>query len=288
MVTNMKSGMKKVGWTIVSLLPVLMYFGLQLCCAIGVMSVLAVRIMLGARWDMDMDTLQALLMEQYFENIVPVLIVSQLVSLLAFGLWYYFVWGRKKRPEGTEKPQVHHILLIVVLGIALQFAISDLLSLVEAFNPGALKEYQDMLELAGITEFSALTLFATVVLAPLSEELACRGVIYRLAGKVSPKFWVANIIQALAFGILHGNLIQGAYAFALGIILGLVYRQFQNIWLCMLLHAAMNGSSVLVGLFYGLFPESWVGAVTVVTMVLAAALAAVCIHGIVKKPRAVA
>lgn len=284
----MRSGMKKAGWTIVSLLPVLMYFGLQLCCAIGVMIVLAVGVLRGAGGDISPDALQTLIMEQYFENIVPVLILSQLVTLLAFGAWYYFVWGKRKRPEGTQKPQVHHILLIVVLGLALQFAISDLLSLLEAFIPGVLKEYQEILEMAGLTEFSALSLFATVVLAPLSEELACRGVIYRLAGKVSPKFWVANMIQALAFGILHGNLIQGAYAFALGIILGLVYRQFGNIWLCMLLHAAMNGSSVLMGPFYSLFPESWAGAVAAVTMILAAALAAACIRGIMKKPRAAA
>lgn len=282
----MKNGMKKVGWTIVALLPVLMYFGIQVCCAAGVMLVLAVRIMIEARGEVSASALQTLMMEQYFENIVPVLIFSQLAALLAFGLWYYFVWGKRKRPEGIAKPQARHILLILALGIALQFAIGNLLSLVEALVPGALEEYQELMEMAGITEFSALTLFSTVVLAPLSEELACRGVIYRLARKVSPKFWVANIIQALAFGILHGNLVQGAYAFVLGIILGLVYRQFENIWLCMLLHASMNGSSVLATLFYGLFPESWAGPVTVVSMILATALAAACIWGIVKKPQA--
>ena len=153
--------------------------------------------------------------------------------------------------------------------------------------PGALEEYNELMEMAGITEFTALTIVSTAILAPLSEELACRGVIYRLAGKISPKFWVANIVQALAFGILHGNLVQGAYAFALGIILGMLYGKFQDIWLCMLLHASMNFSGILVEPFFSLFPEdiseSGGVAILAVTMVLGTALGALCVAGIMKK-----
>lgn len=278
----MKNVMKKIGWTVVSLLPVLLYFAIQLGCAVVVMVVMTVMAMVETP-GLDVKVLQIIVSNQYLENIVPVLIVSQLIGILVFGLWYYFAWGKKKRPEGTEKPKAYHILLIIVLGVAAQFAISGLLTLIEIFVPGALEEYEELMEMAGLTEFTVLTLISTVILAPLGEELACRGVIYRLAGKISPKFWVANIVQALAFGILHGNLIQGAYAFGLGIILGLVYRKFQNIWLCMLLHASMNFSSVLVGPFYSLFPESGAVAVLAVTMVLAAVLGAFCIRGIMKK-----
>lgn len=287
----MKKVMKKTGWTVVSLLPILAFFAIQLGCSTLIMTVMTVMEMLRTPADMRPDFLQITVTEQYMANIVAVLVVSQLAAILVFGLWYYFVWGKKKRPEGTEKPSAVKILWIVLLGVAAQFAISGLLSLVETFVPGALQEYEELMEMAGITEVTALSLISTVILAPLSEELVCRGVIYKLAGKISPNFWVANIVQALAFGILHGNLIQGAYAFALGLLLGLVYRQFQNIWLCMLLHASMNFSSVLVEPFYGLFPESisenGVVAVLAVTMVVAAALGALCVKGIVKKRDAV-
>ncbi|MDE5590334.1 MAG: CPBP family intramembrane metalloprotease [Acetatifactor sp.] len=282
----MKNVMKKIGWTVVSLLPVLAFFAIQLGIAVIVMVVFTVMAMIKEP-GLALADLQIAVTAQYMDNVVPILIVSQLAAVLVFGLWYYFTWGKKKRPEGTEKPKAYHILLIIVLGVAAQFAIGGLLSLVEIFVPGALEEYEELMEMAGITEFTALTLISTAILAPLSEELTCRGVIFRLAGKISPKFWVANVVQALAFGILHGNLVQGAYAFALGLILGLVYRQFQDIWLCMLLHASMNFSSILVEPFYSLFPEdipeSGGVAILVVTMVLAAALGAFCIRGIVKK-----
>ncbi len=283
----MKNVMKKIGWTVVSLLPIAAFFVIQLGCATVVMVALTVIVMVNTPVEMSADAAQALVMEQYYENIVLVLIVSQVAAVLVFGLWYYFAWGKRKRPEGTEKPTAVKILLIVLLGVAAQFAISGLLSLVQIAVPEALQEYEELMEMAGIGETTILTLISTVILAPLSEELVCRGVIYRLAGKISPKFWVANIVQALAFGILHGNLIQGAYAFVLGLLLGLVYRQFRNIWICMLLHASMNFSSILVEPFYGLFPDdiSEGGAVAIltVTMVLAAALGALCVRGIVKK-----
>lgn len=282
----MKNVMKKIGWTVVSLLPVLAFFAIQLGIAVIVMVVFTVMAMIKDP-EIGLAELQLAAVAQYMDNVIPILIVSQLVAVLVFGLWYYFAWGKKKRPEGTEKPKAYHILLIIVLGVAAQFAISGLLSLVEIYVPSALKKYEELMEMAGITEFTALTLISTSILAPLSEELTCRGVIFRLAGKISPNFWVANIVQALAFGILHGNLVQGAYAFALGLILGLVYRQFQDIWLCMLLHASMNFSSILVEPFYSLFPEdipeSGGVAILAVTMVLAAALGALCIRGIVKK-----
>lgn len=280
----MKNIMKKTGWTIVSLLPVALYFLIQLACSTVIMIVMAVREMMNTPEEMRADSLIIKVTEQYMENIIPILIVSQLAAILVFGLWYYLAWGKKKRQEGTERPRAYQILLIVLLGLAAQFAISGVLSLVEMFAPGALRKYEELMEMAGITEVTVLSLVSTVILAPLSEELACRGVIYRLAGKISPKFWVANIVQALAFGILHGNLVQGAYAFVLGIVLGLVYREFQNIWLCMLLHGAMNCSSILVEPYYSLFPESSAMPVLTITMLIAAVLGALCLKGIIGKP----
>lgn len=282
----MKNVMKKVGWTVVSLLPVVLFFIIQLGIATAVMAVLTVMTMVREP-GLDVDVIQSVVLIQYMDNVVPILIVSQVAAVLIFGLWYYFAWGKKKRPEGTDKPKAYHIMLIIVLGVAAQFAISGVLSLVSIFAPGALEEYEELMEMAGITEVTILTIVSTSILAPLSEELACRGVIFRLAGKISPKFWVANIVQALAFGILHGNLVQGAYAFVLGIVLGLLYGKFRNIWLCMLLHAAMNFSSILVEPFYGLFPENisdgGAMAVLVVTMILATVLGALCVWGIMKK-----
>ena len=191
-------------------------------------------------------------MQRYMDNIIPVLIVSQIIAVVVFGLWYYFAYGKKKRPQGMQKPLPVHFLLIAAAGGFSQFFISSILNLIQGFAPQLLEKYSELMEQAGIMEGTLLTIFSSVVLAPLSEELVCRGVVMKLAGKVSSRFWVVNVIQALAFGILHANLVQGIYAFGLGLLLGALYGRFQNIWLCMLLHAAMNVSSLLVEPVYNL------------------------------------
>ena len=274
--TGKKSVMKKIGWTVVSLLPMAGFMVIQIGCSVAASVLISVITMMQQGGSMAADELVVYVSNRDMENIIPILMVSQILAILVFGLWYYFAYGRKPRPEGTDKPKLQHILLILVLGLAAQFAISGVLSVVESLAPSMLEKYDQLMEMAGITETTLLSILSTVILAPVSEELVCRGVVFKLAGKVSPNFWVANIIQALSFGILHANWVQGIYAFALGIVLGLVYRRFQNIWLCMLLHAAMNFSGILVSPYYSLFPEKYVLAAFILTVLAAAAVFTLC------------
>ena len=171
----------------------------------------------------------------------------------------------------------------MVIQIGCSVAASVLISVITMMQQGGSMAADELVEMAGITETTLPSILSTVILAPISEELICRGLVFKLAGKVSPNFWVANIIQALSFGIMHGNWVQGIYAFALGIVLGLMYRRFQNIWLCMLLHAAMNFSSILVGPYYSLFPEKYILAAFVLTMLAAAAVFTLCYRKIMCK-----
>lgn len=281
--TGKKSIMKKIGWTVVSLLPMAGFMMIQIGCSVVASILISVLAVMQQGGQMANEELVAYVSNRIMENIIPILIISQIVAILVFGLWYYFAYGKRPRPEGTDKPKLQHILLLLVLGLAAQFAISGALSIVETLAPSLLEKYEELMEMSGITETTLLSILSTVIFAPVSEELVCRGLVFKLAGKVSPNFWVANIIQALSFGILHGNWVQGIYAFALGIVLGLVYRRFQNIWLCMLLHAAMNFSSILVGLYYSVFPEKYILAAFVLTMLAAAAVFTVCYRKIMCK-----
>jgi membrane protease YdiL (CAAX protease family) len=84
-----------------------------------------------------------------------------------------------------------------------------------------------------------LTFISTIILAPISEELIFRGVIMKKARHAFP-FAVANVMQALLFGVLHGNIIQGTYAFVLGLSLGYVTYKFESILPAILIHCMLN------------------------------------------------
>lgn len=270
----MKTIMRKIGRTVVAFLPVAACFLLQIAVSFvaGVVIVFFAMMRSGGSGVNPEEIAGQLL----FEHIMTLQIASQIAMLIVFGIWYFFAYGRKKRPETAEKPDILHIVLLLPMGLILQFGISSVLSLIEALAPKLLENYNELMEMAGLGEMSLPAMIAVSVMAPLAEEVLCRGIILRLAERVSPRFWVANIIQALAFGILHGNIVQGIYAFLLGLVLGYLYGKYRNIWLCMLLHGAMNLSSYLVTPFYSMFPEEIPLYVFIAVFAASAALFVLC------------
>ena len=89
-------------------------------------------------------------------------------------------------------------------------------------------------------------ILATVLLAPILEEVVFRGTILRRLKDTSVKFHGANIIQALLFALIHGNVLQGIYAFLLGIILGFLYVKFNSIWAPIAMHIGFNAFGALI------------------------------------------
>lgn len=270
---------KKVGRFIVALLPAALSLILQFGAAFALM--IMISFIIGfTQYDAGMSQAEMAELAQsvYMSNLSWVIVIYQIIGIFVFGLWYFLAYGRKKRPAGTEKPGIKEIAMIIFLGGLLQAFISGLLGIISVLFPDLLAGYMELMKTAGITEMDAVMFVATVIFAPIGEELLCRGIIFRLAGKVSAKFWVANCIQALAFGIIHANLVQGTYAFFLGLVLGYIYGKYRNIWVCMLLHGAVNCSANFIDSLWNILPEQY----ELLSVALICALALVLIVLILK------
>lgn len=216
------------------------------------------------------------------DNVIVSVFLYQIIGLLIFALWYYFIYGKQKTFQDRERPGMKAILIILAVGVLYQFFTSSILGLIDTFSPEALKSYTEMMEQSGLTEVSVLAVVCTVLLAPIGEELLCRGVIFRLAKRVSTKFFIANIIQAFAFGVLHMNLVQGTYAFVFGLILGYLYGKYRNIFLCMLLHASLNASSFLMDPVWSGISDGLMAPVLFIVVFLSGALLVLCYLGLGK------
>lgn len=87
--------------------------------------------------------------------------------------------------------------------------------------------------------------FFTVTVVPaVCEEVLCRGMLfwgYRNCGR-----WVAVLLTAFLFGMLHMNLNQFFYAFALGIVFALVNDITGSVLPSVFLHMYINGRSVVL------------------------------------------
>jgi len=69
-------------------------------------------------------------------------------------------------------------------------------------------------------------------LAPVSEELLFRGYVLRSLRPYGKRFAILG--SALLFGLFHGNLLQGPYAFLVGLILGYLACEYSIFWAIML------------------------------------------------------
>ena len=67
-----------------------------------------------------------------------------------------------------------------------------------------------------------------------------------------------NILQALFFGIAHLNLVQGSYAFLIGLLAGYLVLRCRSIWAGIAFHMLFNGYYLvepLVAGALGFLPE---------------------------------
>lgn len=89
------------------------------------------------------------------------------------------------------------------------------------------------------------------VLAPLSEEIICRGIIMTILLKMLGKPWPAIIVSALLFGIIHLNPVQTVSATIIGIVLGWLYYCTGSLIPCILVHFVNNSIATALSLIYG-------------------------------------
>ena len=131
-----------------------------------------------------------------------------------------------------------------------------------------------------------LQILVAVILAPLTEELLFRGVVYKRIDRAYG-FWPAAIISSLLFGALHGNLSQFIYASALGMLFAYAYYKSGKLSVCIIMHLAANAVSLLLDGIVLLFedPAIYSIAMTVFGAVLLTAGLIMMIKSPAKQPK---
>lgn len=166
-------------------------------------------------------------------------------------------YALSKRPL-RKRLTAHVILTLLLIGVTLQILVSSILSLIEPLLPDLMNSYDQTI--SEITDSSWFSVVSLCIMAPLCEEFYFRGVCMQLGQRIHPDIRVALVGQGLVFAIAHGNLVQGSYAFFLGLILGVVSLSQGGLLASMFLHFAVNTSSYSVGILLGAISGlGWVG-----------------------------
>ncbi len=174
-------------------------------------------------------------------------VISVIICGLVFFYWYNGILGHRKWAFPKRIFKGRSLLLLTGMGIACQLAISGTMSLIRPFFDELFRDYGKIVDSILDSDITVVIIYV-IIIAPITEELIFRGVMLKRLREALP-FFAANLLQAVIFGIYHWNVVQGVYAFGIGLLLGYVSGRFRSITASILLHMAINASSFLVGLF---------------------------------------
>lgn len=216
--------------------PILLYTFIQ--SAAGV--VYAVGIAVSAlRLGTGRSDMEAYILERAAEDTMTILMLSMLVSIPLFAWLYSRDLGKKRRAgwSGDWFPLTEGMLLWTAVGCA---ALALFCNGVVSLLP--LAQWADSYEEVSETLYSGnvwIRILSVGFFGPAVEELVMRGLLYqRFRAMMRPGaaiFW-----SALAFGIFHGNVIQGVYAFLVGLFFAWLMERSQRLLVPMVGHMAAN------------------------------------------------
>ncbi len=193
--------------------------------------------------------------QDYFTNsenlLVVITIRNILIAIVAFIIVEITLKGKTLGNPIKAFPKLTFPGTLAI-AMGLELILSCVLITIGSVFPGSMDGYSQVVTSMGFTNLSVVSTIATLVAAPLAEEILFRGLIMKLLQKGGYNFWVANVIQAVFFGIVHGNLVQGLYAFVMGFTFGLIYKRTGKIWACIVAHIVFNAFGTYgVALIFG-------------------------------------
>ncbi|HPU62889.1 MAG TPA: type II CAAX endopeptidase family protein [Mobilitalea sp.] len=173
-------------------------------------------------------------------------VLAVMVSILILNLWYRkFMSIRHKEQVDLKKVfKIKHILAYLGIGTGCQLFFSGILTLLRPVFETLFARYDETISSIFISDPVIAGVYV-VILAPVIEELMLRGILFRRIRPALP-FYAANLIQAVVFGIYHWNIIQGLYAFGIGLILGYIYEKTKTLWAPIFVHSLINGTGFLI------------------------------------------
>lgn len=177
------------------------------------------------------------LMEQ---NTTYTVTLSAIAAIVIFGRTMLLSGRKHNKIESSD------IFPAVFFAVMLSLAVSNLISAIQIDNIYGSYENTSGNLLQGNIVYR---LVAIGILTPVAEEIIYRGLVYDRAKKEFGTI-SAMIVSSAAFGIFHFNLVQGIYAFLIGMAFAWFYEKFGSLSVSIFMHMAINIVAVLLD-YYG-------------------------------------
>ncbi|MCR4850793.1 MAG: CPBP family intramembrane metalloprotease [Lachnospiraceae bacterium] len=195
---------------------------------------------------------ELILAEMANSPLVPITqFFASFIMLVIGALWYFFKFYKPARDEGRVTPVLPKIMnlkaiLLIVFGTMSAYSLAVLLQYGMTL---LLPEYASNVNtvLSGALS-GVIGVLAGIIVAPMAEEIAVRGLILRRAEK---SFGLVGcmIISAVMFALFHLNLIQSVYVIPMGLFWGYIGYKYKSVIPCIICHLINNLIAVLISSF---------------------------------------
>ncbi len=174
-------------------------------------------------------------------------VIATIISVWAYMLIYKLKGKDISECAPSKKVPTAIIMMSGCLAIGMRLLVAVYYSLVQNVDvfESSLQKASELSPDIATAAQALIAAFSILVVAPLFEEFLFRGLIMgELLTIMRP--WAAITLQAILFGIAHGGLFQGLFAFAVGIVLGIVCYRTESIKTVAVCHSIFNASTVLM------------------------------------------
>lgn len=136
------------------------------------------------------------------------------------------------------------LLVYILLGAVIYFGNTLLWSCIP-LPPDWLSAYETVR--AGFTGYPVVIALSVLLIAPCLEELMFRGLLLAVLRRILP-LRLSLVLQAMLFGLYHGNPLQFCVALLPGLLFGLAAARTRSILPPLLLHISYNTAAYCVSM----------------------------------------
>ncbi len=214
-------------------------------------------------------------------GLMAVSIVSTLLVMPLLALWY-----RKAKNDDTGAFyigdfNVLSFFALVIGTIALYVCVDVLAEFIAYMRPDWGQQMEDLQRMEGIVgnEFSVLTIVYTCIVGPVMEELVVRGLMLHYLKKALPA-WLAILVQASFFAVIHVSFLMMCYTFIVGLIFGVIAHKTGSIVWTSLAHIILNtcGMTVSIVGVLGAIPSDISTFVIIIAVTIAVVITILCLY----------
>lgn len=202
------------------------------------------------------------IMEFANNNILGMTVISSILTVLILYLVFKLRKKQVKQEWKLNQFKVKNVIFASLVAFSFSFLFALCTYNISMENSLMISKsvvfYNEVAPLFG----TMLMVVNLLVIAPIVEEIALRGIVYTRVEKTTNAV-TAIIVSSILFGLMHfmaGGIVLVIGAALMALVFGYIFYKFKSLWVCIIAHAVANLPDFILynkpdisgGIFWGL------------------------------------